>query len=101
MATGRGGALLLVTLRDLQWRRRRVGIAAVATGLLLGLTLLLGGLSESFERETDRTLSAIAADRWVVATGGAGPFTSLSALSYQRLAEIDRLPGVEHADPLV
>ena len=43
--------MLLAALRDLQWRRRRVAITVIGTGLLLAMTLVLTGLSASFRVE--------------------------------------------------
>ncbi|HEV7855102.1 MAG TPA: glutamine ABC transporter permease, partial [Mycobacterium sp.] len=37
--------MLRVTLRDLQWRRRRFVITIVGTSLVFAMTLLLTGLS--------------------------------------------------------
>jgi putative ABC transport system permease protein len=46
----------LISLRDLQWRRRRFGIAVVANALVLALGLLLSGVSASFDNEIERTV---------------------------------------------
>lgn len=41
--------MLLASLRDLQWRRRRYLIAAIGTALVFVTTLVLTGLSHGFD----------------------------------------------------
>src|SRR6202023_810589 len=38
-------AMLLAALRDMQWRRRRLVIAIISTGLIFAMTLVLTGLT--------------------------------------------------------
>ncbi len=66
----------LISLRDLEWRRRRFAIAVLATGLVLALALLLTGVRASFDNEIDRTVSSFGADQWLVVEGAVGPFTA-------------------------
>ncbi len=40
----------LISLRDLQWRRRRFLIAVVATAMMFALALVLTEVSASFKR---------------------------------------------------
>ena len=47
--------MLRVTLRDLQWRRRRFVIAIVGTSLVFAMTLVLTGLSNGFREEANNT----------------------------------------------
>jgi putative ABC transport system permease protein len=54
-----------VTLRDLQWRRRRFMIAIVGTGLVFAMTLVLTGLSNGFRVEADDTVDALGFDTYL------------------------------------
>lgn len=90
----------LITLRDLQWRRRRFAIAVVATAVVFALALLLSGVSTSFDNEIRRTVNSFHADAWLISSGGFGPFTGPTAFPASRTAEVGRTSGVEQADPV-
>ena len=70
----------LVSLRDLQWRRRRFLIAVVATALVFAMSLLMAGADAGLTSETRRIVDVIGADRWLVAKGTSGPFTTVTAI---------------------
>jgi putative ABC transport system permease protein len=89
------------TLRDLQWRRRRFVIAIVGTALVFAVTLLIGGLADSFRAEARRTVDALGIDAWVVNKGTTGPFTGVSLLDAGRAAEVRQIAGVRRADPVL
>jgi putative ABC transport system permease protein len=91
----------LISLRDLQWRRRRFAIAVVATGLVFGMTLLLAGMNSSFSNEVDRTVSAFHADAWIVPKTSGGPFTTSAAFPTSVAKDVAQTPGVREADPMV
>jgi len=91
----------LVSLRDLQWRRRRFAIAIVATGLVFALGLLLSGVSASFDNEIRRTVDSFHADAWLVRAGTLGPFTAPTTVPASRAEAVRRLRGVRRADPVV
>ncbi|MFN2462923.1 MAG: ABC transporter permease [Candidatus Dormibacteria bacterium] len=93
--------MLRITLRDLQWRRRRFAIATVGTALVFAMTLVLAGVSAAFRVEADRTLAGIGADAWVVPAGSTGPFGGLATLPQAQVAEVAREPGVRAADPII
>lgn len=90
----------ILTVRELQWRRRRFAIAVVTTGLVLALALLLSGVSASFDNEIRRTVESFGADRWIVPVSSFGPFTGPSAFGAARVRAIRALPGVRAADPV-
>jgi putative ABC transport system permease protein len=71
----------LISLRDLQWRRRRFLVAAVGASVVFALTLLLAGFVSAFGNEAGRTVSAFHADSWIVHLGESGPFTSSAPLA--------------------
>ena len=92
---------LLISSRELSWRRRRFVIATLSAGLLLGLALLLSGISASFDNEIDRTARSFHADAWFVRTGSIGPFTAPATFAESDVAAVRRLPGVRRAAPTV
>ena len=71
----------LVGVRDLQYRRRRFLIAVIATSVVFSMTVLMSGLSNGLDEETDRIVASFAADSWVVADGASGPFTGTTWFS--------------------
>lgn len=90
----------LITLRDLEWRRRRFAVAVIATGVVLALALLLTGVRASFDNEIDRTISSFGADQWFVAEGAVGPFTAPIGFPASRAEAVRGAPGVRRADPV-
>lgn len=91
----------MLALRDLQWRRRRFGIAIVGTALVFAMTLLLSGLASSFRAEATRTIEALHADTWVVREGITGPFTAMSTLPAEAWRAVLDSPTVQAASPLL
>ncbi len=94
-------AVWLITLRDLQWRLRRFLIAAVGAALVFAMTLLMAGLTASFQSEAGRTVGVVGADAWVVRHGVDGVFTTLSVVPAKLAADIATRPGVVRADPII
>jgi putative ABC transport system permease protein len=90
----------LISLRDLEWRRRRFAIAALATGLVLALALLLTGVRSSFDNEVARTVSSFGADEWFVAEGAVGPFTAPIGFPVSRVDDVRASSGIRRADPI-
>jgi putative ABC transport system permease protein len=72
--------MLLVTLRDLQHRATRIAIVTVLVALVLTLLFLMTGLVNQLNTEPHRAVDVVGAERWVVADGVSGPFTSVSVL---------------------
>ncbi len=91
----------LVSLRDLQWRRRRFLIAVISASLVFSLTLILDGLTAHIGNEVSRAVGRFDADGWVVSVGRSGPFTATRFLSAEAVDEVRSLPGVERADPMI
>lgn len=83
--------MLLLILRDLQFRRGRVGLTVALMAIVLTLLFLMSGLVEQFNAEP-----YLAADRaggelnWVVSTGTGGPFTSPKPIP---AAQLDHVAG--------
>ena len=91
----------LISVRDLQWRRRRFAIAVVATALIFALSLLLSGVRASFDNEIHRTVRSFGADAWLMKAGSIGPFTAPRPLPASRTLVVRKLPGVRRADPVI
>src|SRR5947208_10988270 len=91
----------LISLRDLQWRRRRFAIGVVATALVFALGLVLSGVRASFDNEIHRTVKSFDADAWLLKAGSIGPFTAPRPLPASRVEAVRKLPGVERADGVV
>jgi putative ABC transport system permease protein len=91
----------LISLRDLQWRRRRFIIAVVSAALAFALTLLLEGTVAHMRSEGPRVVNMFGADGWVVADGASGPFTTAQLLPAAATGAIAAIPGVTAASPLL
>ncbi len=79
--------MILAALRDLQWRRKRFAIAAVATALVFAMSLVMSGLSESFPSEISRFLDVLNGQSYLAASGEAGPFTSTTVVATENAPE--------------
>jgi putative ABC transport system permease protein len=93
--------VLFVSLRDLQWRRRRFLIGVMATGLVFALTVVMSGVNASFHNEISRVVQGFDVDRWIVPSGVSGPFTSTRVFPESETQKISELPGVKKAEPVV
>lgn len=92
--------MILITLRDMQWRARRIVIGVVATALVLAITALLGALHDGFLDETDRTIDFFGADTWIVPSDVSGPFTANSPLDHAAIQSIRSLAGADDVTPV-
>jgi putative ABC transport system permease protein len=92
--------MLFAALRDMQWRKRRLVIAIVSTGLIFGMTLVLTGLANGFRVEAQRTVDSLGVDAFVVKAGAAGPFLGSTPFPDVDLARVAAEPGVVAAAPL-
>jgi putative ABC transport system permease protein len=94
-------AVLRNGLRDLRWRWRRFVVALGGAALVFACTLLMVGLTNSFDEEIRDSLNAVDADTWIVSSGAGGPFTSFRFVPEFQADQIERSRGVERADPFV
>ena len=92
--------MLFAALRDMQWRRRRLVIAIISTGLVFAMTLVLTGLANGFRVEAQRTVDAMGVDAFVVKAGAAGPFLGSTPFAQVDVARVAAAPGVVAAAPL-
>lgn len=91
--------MFLLTLRDLQFRAVRFGIAIIGTALVFAMVLLMSGLSAQFRNEPRTTVEAIGGDRWVIPEGVTGAFTSGATVPAGLAGDL-RDAGAEAADPV-
>jgi putative ABC transport system permease protein len=92
--------MLFAALRDMQWRKRRLVIAIISTGLVFGMTLVLTGLANGFRVEAERTVDSLGVDAFVTKAGAAGPFLGSTPFPDNDLARVAASPGVMAAAPL-
>jgi putative ABC transport system permease protein len=93
--------VLLITLRDLEWRRRRFAIAVLGTALVFAIALTIGGLSHGFDTEAQSAVSMLRADGWVVASGASGPFLGGAPIPTSSVGPVSKVPGITAAVPMV
>lgn len=92
--------MLFAALRDMQWRKRRLVIAIVSTGLIFGMTLVMSGLANGFRVEARQTVDSLGVDAFVVKDGAAGPFMGSTPFPDVDLARVRAESGVAAAAPL-
>lgn len=92
--------MLLIALRDLQFRLRRFLISVVAVALVLTLTLLLSGVAAAFDREADEAIARSDTDGWMVAADASGPFLGAIVMPGARVDDVRGIAGVDAASPL-
>ncbi|WP_454561529.1 ABC transporter permease [Mycobacterium haemophilum] len=92
--------MLFAALRDVQWRKRRLTVAIVSTGLVFGMTLVLTGLVNGFRVEAQQTVDSMGVDTFVVKSGAYGPFLGSTPFAQVDLARVASVPGVVAAAPL-
>lgn len=69
--------MFLLILRDLQYRRWRVGLTIVLMAIVMTLLFIMSGLVNQFNAEPGLATQRVAGDQnWIVAQGTGGPFTS-------------------------
>lgn len=90
--------MLLLTLRDLQYRAVRFATVVIGTAVVFTLLFLMTGLAEQFHREPQATVDRLGADTWVVREGATGVFTSAATLDP---ATLDGVVADGRVDPIV
>lgn len=85
--------MFLLILRDLQYRKWRVGLTIVLMAIVMTLLFIMTGLVNQFHTEPELATHSAAADRyWIVAQGTGGPFTSPRPVDAATFAD---MPGDE------
>ena len=93
--------VIRVSLRDLQWRRRRFVIVVFVAALAFGLALVMTGVTNQLSQEGTNTVELFDADQWVVAEGVSGPFTTSQLIDRKLSDSIAADPGVDAASPIL
>jgi putative ABC transport system permease protein len=93
--------VIRISLRDLQWRRRRFVIVVLVAALAFGLALVMSGVTNQLSSEGVTTVEMFDADHWVVAEGVGGPFTSSQLIDGGLAGELANEPGVTAASPIL
>jgi putative ABC transport system permease protein len=70
--------MLLLTFRDLVYRRTRFIVVTILGAVVFALLFVMTGLVNQLNTEPFDTVEALGADSWVVPEGISGPFTALS-----------------------
>jgi len=91
----------LVTLRDLQWRRRRFLVAVLAAALVFAMTLLLSGVNHVLRVEPARIVDRLGANAFVVPADSTGPFTATSVMTLEAGERLQSQRGVDAVEPFV
>ena len=93
--------MIRISLRDLQWRRRRFVIVVLVASLAFGLALVMTGVTNQLSNEGTNTIALFGADQWVVAEGVKGPFTTSQLIDQDLSDAIASQPGVRAASPIL
>jgi putative ABC transport system permease protein len=93
--------MLITALRDIQWRQRRFVIAAVGTGMVFAMTLIIAGMMTGTRVEAQRLVDSIGIDTYLIKAGAVGPFIGSSRFPEAETRDVARLPGVESAIPVI
>jgi putative ABC transport system permease protein len=89
--------VLRLTLRDLQFRARRVLVSVIVTSFVFACVLVMSGLSTQFRDEMWRTTRAFEADAWVVRNAEAGPFTGAATFPQDLMDDLNQRGAAETA----
>lgn len=93
--------MIQISLRDLQWRRRRYVIVVLVASLAFGLALLMSGVSNRLSQEGDDMLELFGADRWIVPESVDGPFSTTQLLPAGVATDFAARDGVTGASPIL
>ncbi len=93
--------MIRLSIRDLQWRRRRFAIVVLVAAMAFGLALVMSGVSNQLSQEGKDTVAMFDVDQWVVANGVGGPFTSTQVIDSATASAVADQPGVTAASPLL
>jgi len=85
--------MLLLILRDLQFRKWRVGLTVLLMAIVMTLLFVMSGLVNQFNIEpAGATQRAGGSLNWIVAEGTGGPFTSPRPVDAEAFGAIDGEP---------
>ena len=90
-----------IAVADMNFRRRRFVITVFATAVVFAMTLLTSGVSAALHEQNHTIVDSFHADRWFVAAGASGPFTTSTPIPAAVAQEVSALPGVTRANAVV
>lgn len=83
----------LLILRDLQFRRVRVGLTMILIAIVVTLLFIMSGMVNQFTVEPELATTQTAGDlNWIVSEGTGGPFTSPRPIDPSRFDEVSGEP---------
>jgi putative ABC transport system permease protein len=89
--------MLLLTFRDLVYRKTRFIVVTVLGAVVFALLFVMTGLVNQFNLEPADTVEQFGADEWVLPEGVSAPFTSVSVMPAAALDAVD----AENKSPVV
>jgi putative ABC transport system permease protein len=81
--------MLLLTFRDLVYRKTRFIVVTVLGAVVFALLFVMTGLVNQFNLEPADTVEQFGADQWVLPEGVSAPFTSVSVMPATALDAVD------------
>lgn len=81
--------MLLLTFRDLMYRRTRFIVVTVLGAVVFALLFVMTGLVNQFNLEPAETVEQFGADLWVLPEGVSAPFTALSVMPAAAFDTVD------------
>jgi putative ABC transport system permease protein len=94
-------AIWRISLRDLVYRRGRLGVAIFGTAVVMAMALLTSGISAAFTAEAQRSVGAVGGTQWLVPKNAPGAFNTPPIADSTDADTIATMPGVHAADPVV
>ncbi len=81
--------MLLLTFRDLVYRRTRFVVVTILGAVVFALLFVMTGLVNQFNLEPAEAVEQFGADQWVLPEGVSAPFTSVSVMPAAALDAVD------------
>ena len=81
--------MLLLTFRDLMYRKTRFVVVTILGAVVFALLFVMTGLVNQFNLEPADTVEQFGADEWVLPEGVSAPFTSVSVMPAAALDAVD------------
>ena len=81
--------MLLLTFRDLVYRKTRFVVVTILGAVVFALLFVMTGLVNQFNLEPAETVEQFGADQWVLPEGVSAPFTSVSVMPATAFDTVD------------
>lgn len=93
--------MLTLTLADLAFRARQFLIAVFGAAVVLGVAVVITGLSAGFRAEVQNTVDALGADAFVIPRSADARLTVFDVFPQNAVDALATAPGVRRASPLL